>query len=364
MIPGCPITHIEASSFVIPTERRESDGTFEWNATTIILAEVDAGGMTGLGLTYTHRIAAHLIHEQLTPVLIGKDALDTQACWDAMVRSVRNLGRPGLAMMAISAVDFALWDLKAKLLGLPLHRLLGTARSSVPVYGSGGFTSYSGGELTDQLSGWVSQGIRMVKMKVGRDPSRDEERVRAARAAIGRGTSLFVDANGAYDRKQALKLADRFANHGVSWFEEPVSSDDLAGLRLLRDRAPDPMQIAAGEYGWDAPYFARMIEAGAVDVLQADATRCGGVTGFLKALALAEAAHLPLSAHCAPSVHLALGCHSRHVAHLEYFHDHARLERLLFDGVEVPRDGALHPDNSRPGLGLTLKKQEAAAWAA
>lgn len=276
-----------------------------------------------------------------------------------MVGAIRNLGRPGIASMAIAAVDSALWDLKARLLGLPLVRLLGMARASVPVYGSGGFTSYSVDRLQRQLGNWVEQGITRVKMKIGSDPAADLERVQAAREAIGRKSELFVDANGAYDRKQALDLARRFAAVNVSWFEEPVTSDDLEGLRLVRDRAPAGMEIAAGEYGYDLPYFRRMLEAGAVDVLQADASRCAGITGFLSVAALCQAHSLPLSAHTATALHLALGCSATPVRHLEYFHDHVRIEKMLFDGVVEPRGGRIHPDLTRPGLGLELRRADA-----
>jgi L-alanine-DL-glutamate epimerase-like enolase superfamily enzyme len=265
--------------------------------------------------------------------------------------------------MAISAVDAALWDVKARLLDLPLVTLLGAARDAVPVYGSGGFTSYSIAQLQAQLGGWVQAGIPRVKMKIGRRPADDLARVRAAREAIGPGAELFVDANGAYDRKQALACAEAFAGCGVSWFEEPVSSDDLEGLRLLRDRAPAGMAIAAGEYGYDLWYFRRMLEAGAVDVLQADATRCAGITGFLRAAALCAARSLPLSAHTAPALHLHVCCAAPAVRHLEYFHDHMRIEQLLFDGAQAPVAGELCPDLSRPGLGLELKRRDAERWA-
>jgi L-alanine-DL-glutamate epimerase-like enolase superfamily enzyme len=280
-----------------------------------------------------------------------------------MVRSVRNLGRPGIASSAIAAVDIALWDLKARLLGLPLVSLLGAVRDAAPVYGSGGFTSYSIRQLCQQLSGWVRQGIPRVKMKVGTEPRDDPERVRAARDAVGSDTELFVDANGAYDRKRALAFAEYFAAAGVSWFEEPVTSDDLEGLRLLRDRAPAGMDIAAGEYGYDLWYFRRMLDAGAVDVLQADATRCAGITGFLRAGALCEARSLPFSAHTAPSVHAHPACALPALRHVEYFHDHARIEHMLFDGALEPFHGELRPDTSRPGLGLVLKRADAARFA-
>jgi L-alanine-DL-glutamate epimerase-like enolase superfamily enzyme len=280
-----------------------------------------------------------------------------------MLHAVRNLGRTGVAAMAIAAVDSALWDLKACLLDVPLVTLLGAVRDGVAVYGSGGFTSYSVAQLQAQLSRWVASGIPQVKMKVGRDPAADADRVRAARAAIGPGAGLFVDANGAYSRKQALAFAAAFAECGVGWFEEPVSSDDLEGLRLLRDRCPAGMEVAAGEYGYDLFYFRRMLEAGAVDVLQADATRCAGISGFLRVGALCEARGLPLSAHTAPSLHVHPCCALPAMRHLEYFHDHVRIEQMFFDGALAPIDGALCPDLSRPGVGLVLKRSDAQRYA-
>jgi L-alanine-DL-glutamate epimerase-like enolase superfamily enzyme len=267
--------------------------------------------------------------------------------------------------MGIAAVDLAVWDLKARLLGLPLCGLLGIARDRVPVYGSGGFTAYSPQRLVEQLAGWVQEGIPRVKMKVGSAPDDDPERVRLVRDAIGPEARLFVDANGAYSRKQALDLAGRFAHDArVSWFEEPVSSDDLEGLRLLRDRAPACMEIAAGEYGYDAVYFKRMLASAAVDVLQADVTRCGGITELLRVGALCRAHNVPLSLHCGPSIHLHPATALENFVHLEYFHDHVRIEHMLFDGVADPIDGALRPDLDRAGNGLELKRGEAERYAA
>jgi L-alanine-DL-glutamate epimerase-like enolase superfamily enzyme len=233
----------------------------------------------------------------------------------------------------------------------------------VPIYGSGGFTSYSREQLTGQLSRWVEEdGCSWVKMKVGTEPERDPLRVKTARAAVG-SAGLFVDANGAYARKQALDFAERFTEFDVSWFEEPVSSDDLEGLRLMRDRAPAHMEIAAGEYGYEPFYFRRMLEAGAVDVLQADATRCCGITGFLRAAALADAHAIPLSAHTAPALHLHACCAAPRLRHIEWFHDHVRIEHMLFDGAPIPKNGMISPDLSRPGLGLEFKRKDAERFA-
>jgi L-alanine-DL-glutamate epimerase-like enolase superfamily enzyme len=358
------IDRTKVSTYTVPTDFPESDGTLKWNSTTLVLVHAHGGNKVGLGYTYADTATAALIRETLSKTVEGRNAMSPAASWNAMVANTRNLGRPGIVSMAISAVDIALWDLKACLLDLPLVTLLGGVRDSVPVYGSGGFTSYSEKQLQDQLAEWVEQGITRVKMKIGRDARSDVGRVVAARDAIGSETELFVDANGAYSRKQALAQAKQFAELNVTWFEEPVSSDHLAGLRLLRDRAPAGLEIAAGEYGYDSGYFRRIVAAGAVDVLQADATRCGGITGFLQAAALCDAYHLPLSAHTAPSIHTHLGCAASPLRHLEYFHDHVRIENMFFDGVRSPVKGDLSPDLSRPGLGMELKRGDAQRFAA
>ena len=359
------VEHLEVAAYTIPTDGPEADGTLSWDSTTIVVVHAHAGGEWGLGYTYSDLAAAELVRSKLAGAVQGADAMAPQAAWEAMVREVRNAGRPGVGSMAIAAVDVALWDLKARLLGLPLCKLLGMAHEGVPVYGSGGFTSYSLQRLTGQLAGWVDQGIPRVKMKVGSVPGDDPARVRAARDAIGPQAELFVDANGAYLRKQALALAVRFSVESrVTWLEEPVSSEDLEGLRLLRDRAPAGMAIAAGEYGDDSPYFMRMLDAGAVDVLQADVTRCGGITELLRVGGLCRARSMPISLHCGPAIHLHPALALQQLLHLEYFHDHVRIEQMLFDGVSEPVDGELRPDLSRPGIGLELKRSEAERYAA
>jgi L-alanine-DL-glutamate epimerase-like enolase superfamily enzyme len=361
--PEVAIEGIDVAAYTLPTDQPESDGTATWEATTMVLVEAHAGGSTGLGYTYGDVASGKVIESVLRDVVAGRDAMAVGAAWEAMGRACRNLGRPGVASMAIAAVDNALWDLKARLLDLPLATLLDPVRAAVPVYGSGGFTSYTDERLAEQLGGWAAMGIPRVKMKVGREPERDPGRVRVAREAIGPDTELYVDANGALSRKGALAFAVRAAEHGVSWFEEPVSSDDLEGLRLLRDRAPAGMDIAAGEYGYMLPYFEAMLAAGAVDCLQADVTRCEGITGFLRVGALCQARSLELSGHCGPAIHLHPCCAVPVLRHVEYFHDHVRFEARMFDGVPEPVDGALHPDLSRPGNGLELRRADAERYA-
>lgn len=350
---------LEAAAYVIPTDAPESDGTLAWDSTTLVLVTATAGGQSGIGYSYAGAAAVPVIRDLLTAVVSGQDALAPPARWVDMLRAVRNLGRPGLVAEAISAVDIALWDLRARLLGEPLVVALGAVHDTTPIYGSGGFCSYDDATLRAQLCGWVQAGIPRVKMKVGRDPHADLARVAAARSAIGADTELFVDANGAYPRKQALWWAQRFADHEVRWFEEPVSSDDLEGLRQLREHGPAGMDIAAGEYGYDLPYFQRMLDAGAVDCVQADVTRCLGVTGVLKVGALCDARSMALSLHCAPQISGHVGAAVWHLRHLEYFHDHVRIEAMAFDGVRQPEPGGvLRPDRTAAGHGLTVKEAD------
>ncbi len=360
MISKLSITSGTATAYTIPTDAPEGDGTFQWDSTTMIVVELTCGQTHGLGYTYSHSVTAPLVRDLIEKAVTGADPMDTNAIFTKLRYEQRNYGREGIAATALSAIDVALWDLKAKLLGAPLVSLLGQMRDAAPVYGSGGFTTYTDEQLRNQLSGWVHEGIPRVKMKIGTHPGDDLRRMAVARDAIGPDTELFIDANGAYSRKQALEFAHRArGEYGVTWFEEPVSSDDLAGLNLIRNSGPAGMDIAAGEYGFTAMYLQRMIAAEAVDVIQADATRCGGVTGFMDAAALADAHPLPLSAHCAPALHMHLACAARPLRHVEYFHDHARIEQRLFDGFCAPVNGGMVPDLTRPGLGLEFKQQDA-----
>jgi L-alanine-DL-glutamate epimerase-like enolase superfamily enzyme len=337
----------------IPTDEPESDGTANWDSTTIVIVEVDEG----IGYTYCERACAQLIRDKLADLVHE----DVRKAWLDMNRAVRNAGRPGIASCAISAVDQALWDRKARRLGVSLVDLLGAAHGDVPVYGSGGFCTYSLDRLQEQLGGWASEGIPRVKMKLGREPDVDPKRLDAVREAIGDDTELFVDANGAFTPKQAVGWADRYAlEWNVVWFEEPVSSGDFVGLRLVREQAP--LEIAAGEYAYVLEDVRNIV--GCVDVLQLDVTRCGGITGVLSASGVANAHSLDVSAHCAPAMSAHVFCAVERRRHLEYFHDHVRIEEMLFDGRPELRDGALHPDRSRPGNGLELKRKEIEKWSA
>jgi L-alanine-DL-glutamate epimerase-like enolase superfamily enzyme len=356
------VERLAVSAYELPTDEPESDGTADWDSTTIVIVEAHAGETTGLGYTYAPAAAGALVEEQLAPEVEGANALAPAAVWERLARALRNAGRPGIGFCALAAVDTALWDLKARALELPLVDCLPRVHDAVPVYGSGGFCSYSLERLREQLAGWVADGIPRVKMKISREPRRDPERLDAVREAIGDEADLYVDANGAFRAKEALGWAKRLrADWGASWFEEPVSSDDLDGLRLVREQGPGGLEIAAGEYAYLPGDFRNLV--GCVDCLQADVTRCGGITGLLRAAGLADANGVDLSAHCAPQLSAHAFCAVPNARHLEYFHDHVRLESLFFNGVLEPVDGCLRPDRSRPGHGLELRRADADRYA-
>lgn len=323
------------SVYIIPTETPESDGTIEWNSTTLILVKIAAGNTTGIGYTYSNVAAAAIINSSLKKVIENENCLDIPFLSKKIIDTVRNDGQCGIPMMAVSAVANALWDLKAKIFNVPLCILLGVAKNDMLLYGSGGFTSYSNAQTQKQFEHWAAQGIMHFKMKIGCEPEKDLQRVKAARKVIGHSGELFVDASGAYTTKQALEKANQFAEYDVSWFEEPVTCDNLTGLHFIKEHAPAKMNIAAGEYGYTLPYFKTMLDA--MGVLQADATRCGGISNFLKAGPFCEAAHIPYSSHCAPALHLhaALSLSSFYIS--EYFYNHVRIESMLFDGIMPPK---------------------------
>jgi L-alanine-DL-glutamate epimerase-like enolase superfamily enzyme len=363
------VDRLDATAYTIPTDAPEADATLAWTETTVVVVEARSGPATGLGWTYAPADAARVVRDLLYGPVVGRPVLDVAGANEAMSHAVRDAGRPGLVACAVSAVDIALWDLKARLLGLPLAHLIGAVREAVPVYGSGGFTTYHDTHLAAQLTGWVrGQHFDRVKIRIGeewgRAVERDLARVRTARRTIGPHTELYVDAGGAYTRKQAVRVGRALAEYGVGWFQEPVSSDDLEGLRLVRDQVV--CDVAAGGYGYALPYFAAMTPT--VDCLQADATRCGGLTVWLRAAALAEAHGLEISAHGAPHVHAHAAACVPNLRHVEWFHDHVRAESALFTGTLDPAGGAVRPLAPSPdgpsgdggGHGLRLRPEAAA----
>jgi L-alanine-DL-glutamate epimerase-like enolase superfamily enzyme len=359
-----PVEAVRVSVYTFPTPSPESDGTLTWDSTTAVTVTVEAGGVSGLGWSYTSPATADLITGKLAAIVQGRDAHDIPGSWEAMIRGCRNLGRPGIVSQAVAAVDIALWDLKAKLLNMPLHHLFGRARDTVPVYGSGGFTSMSDDELREQVAGWLAAGCDAVKIKIaeawGTALARDIQRVTLLRDLVGPDVNLMVDANGGYTQGQAVRMGRAYEDLGVIWFEEPLSSDDLTGLSQLRSQLR--CDVAAGEYADSAIYVQRMIAAGAVDCIQVDVTRCAGYTEWLRCAATAASHNLQISAHCAPSLHASVAAAVPNLRHVEWFADHARLEPLLVDGLPAVTGGALQLTDA-PGHGMTLRA-DADRWQA
>lgn len=348
------IDRVDVAAYRFPTPEPEADGTLSWDATTAVTVTVHGDGVTGLGWTYSSPAAVSVVETHLAPLLRGRHAHDITAASAAMHRAVRNVGSGGLVGHAISAADIALWDLKAKLLGVPMNTLLGAARTRVPIYGSGGFTTATEPELSKDIAAWKAAGCRAMKIKIGRDagsrPAWDLERVALFGELAGDDTELMVDANGAYRSGEAVRIGSRLQRWDVRWFEEPVSSDDTEGLALVRSSLP--CDVAAGEYIGTVYDAARL--ASVVDCLQADVTRCGGYTGFLRVAAVAAAHNLDVSAHCAPALHASVAAAIPHLRHVEWFNDHVRLEPLLVDGAPAVDDGAMLVQSRRPGHGMQL----------
>lgn len=353
------IDRVTTAAYTVPTPEPEADGTLDWQAVTAVTVTLEAGGHSGLGWTYSSPAAVGVVQHQLAAVVHDHDVFDIAGGWGAMRRASRNLGTKGLVMQAISAVDIAWWDLKARLLDVSLVDLLGRVRDGVAIYGSGGFTTMGDRELAQQVAWWQSVGCRAMKIKIaegwGSRTDRDLARVTRLRELAAPHVDLMVDANGGYQRKQAQRVGEQLDELGVVWFEEPVSSDDPSGLRRLSGALR--CDVTAGEYAADVFDAARLV--GAVDCLQLDATRCGGYTGLLQCAAVAGAHNLDVSAHCAPALHAPVAAALQNLRHIEWFADHVRVEAELVDGAPDARDGALWPDRHSPGHGMTLSAHAA-----
>lgn len=345
---------VTAQARTFPTPQPEADGTLTWDSTTAVTVVVDDGRERGCGWTYSSSAAATLIDDQLAPVISDLDELNPRSAWTAMIRACRNIGATGLVMQAISAVDIALWDLHARRLDVALPDLWGRVRARCPIYGSGGFVTESSAQLRGQIEQWAEMGCSAMKIKIGEEwgayLSRDLERVHILVDAAPAGTACMVDANGAYTYAQARRIGEQLDDLGITWFEEPVTSDDPKSLARLRDVLRT--DVAAGEYAWTVDDMRATAES--VDCLQLDVTRCGGYTGWWTGVAIAASRHLSVSAHCAPALHVPIALSTNNFRHLEYFVDHVRIEPELATGVPAVVDGALE-SGAGAGHGLRLR---------
>jgi L-alanine-DL-glutamate epimerase-like enolase superfamily enzyme len=347
------IASVRTDHYVVPLPTVLSDSTHgQIAAFELVAVRVrDGEGAEGVGYTYTvgagGDAVASLVDRHLTPVLAGRDADRIEALWNAMWWTLHYGGRGGFAALAISAVDIALWDLKARRHGTPLWRLLGGHDPRVPCYAGGIDLDLPLAGLIRQTDDNLARGFRAIKMKVGRARlAEDVERVRAMREHLGPDVPLMVDANMRWRVDEAIRAARALAPCGVYWLEEPAIPDDVAGhARIAREGG---LPIATGENLHTLYEFAHMIAAGAVSFPEPDVTNCGGVTVFMKVAHLAEAFNLPVTSHGAHdvTVHLLAAIPNR-----SYLEAHGfGLDRYI-DAPLVLEDGwAVAPD--RPGHGI------------
>ena len=317
-------------------------------------------GREGIGVTY-HEVGGEatreLILRNMVPRLLDRDPLQTEVLWWEFFHYLRGVGRKGLMYCALSAIDIALWDLKGKFFDLPLYRLLGGNKTSVPVYASGGWTSYDDNQLVDEMRSIVSRGFKALKFKVGveggQNINRDVVRVRKVREAIGPDIKILVDANNCFDAATAVQLANRIRDYDISLFEEPVFADDIPGLSRFRRGTDIP--LATGEHEYTKFGVRDLLLNEAADIVQADGARAGGYTEMLKIAALTQAWNVKFAPHAMENIHLNLMAALPNGFMLERLLMFEDLTQAVFKNAPVPVDGMMHvPD--LPGLGLNLDK--------
>ena len=316
----------------------------------------DDEGLQGLGLGGGAQAARAVIEGTLKPLLIGQDPLHIEKIWDDLFWAVRGVGRKGLAFCAISAVDVALWDLKAKFFEVPLYQLLGPYTEKVPIYGSGGWTHFNLDELLAEQTGYVDRGMKSVKMKVGKDFGQSEqediERLAATREAVGDDIEILIDANNGYYAKQAIRMAKAFEPYRVGWFEEPVLADDIEGLAAVA-RAID-IPVATGEHEY-TKLALRSDRSRRGRHRSAGRRRVGGITEWMKVAHLAHAFNLPVAPHAYQLVHLHLACATPNLRIVEYLGAVEEADKIFYTEFPQPDpDGMWAPYPDKPGLGLEL----------
>jgi L-alanine-DL-glutamate epimerase-like enolase superfamily enzyme len=361
------IDTVECALFRLPVPENVADSAhgalpcFE-----LVCAKVrDREGTTGLGCTYTlgrgGSAVLAMLRDDLTPLLLGQDADAIERLWEVMWRQTHYVGRGGIAAYAMSVIDLALWDLKARRSKLPLWRLLGGYDPRVPAYGSGTNLLFSRDDLLAQMHGFLQRGLRAVKMKVGRpNLEEDLDRVASVREAIGSGVSLMVDANMQWDVATAVRAARELGRLDVAWLEEPIDPDDLPGLvRVIREGG---LPVSAGENYHTVHEFERVLAIGGLSVAAVDVCNVGGVTPFLKVAALAAAHHVPVTVHGIeePHLHLLAAIPNRSLLMTGMLN--GALEPFRSRRLEISDGCVVAPDT--PGHGLELDWDRLAPYSA
>jgi L-alanine-DL-glutamate epimerase-like enolase superfamily enzyme len=360
------ISRVESQLLRVPLSRPRASpleaAAGRLNHVVVLLVHVHTtSGLTGLGFAYalqsSGRALLALLEDDLAPLVMNEDPLDHERLATKVYWRLQTVGRRGLAPQAYSAIDVALWDLKGKAANLPLHKLLGGARDSSPVYGSDtAWLWMSVEEILDASRPYLDQGMMGIKVKVGADPNEDADKLARLREALGDETWLGVDANERYDYGTALSMGRYFEEEvGADWFEEPISCENVEGHARLADKLEIP--IAAGEMLFGADEFDAYFSRGALAVVQPDVTRLGGVTPWLKVAARAERLHLPVSPHLLPEIGVHLACGLPCVSSVEYM----PWLYPLFTNPPAVAGGRLTPPDGT-GLGLEVDAEAVARF--
>ncbi|MFG1425682.1 mandelate racemase/muconate lactonizing enzyme family protein [Roseixanthobacter glucoisosaccharinicivorans] len=340
----------------IPFERPLQTGNHVYRDLENVLIEIHAGGLVGIGYAFNFAFrqaaAIRLIVEDLAQPLVGKTIADRHAHTLAMWRQLNFIGQTGPSAMAMSVVDTALWDLFAQSLATPLHRLLGSVRSEIELYPTGGFLADPIEAVIEEVERHRAAGFRRCKIKVGRpDWQIDVARVGKLRAAVGDDFGIMIDANQAWSVADAIAAGRRFQDLGVCWYEEPVSVYDVAGTARVADALDMP--VAAGESVFTRYGHLELLDGKACDVLMPNLMRCGGPTEFMEVGALAAARHVPVSAHTFTEISAHLVAAMPNATFCEYL---PGWWEKLFNEEQNIVDGMFHlPD--RPGLGLSFSRE-------
>ncbi|WP_277554811.1 mandelate racemase/muconate lactonizing enzyme family protein [Halobaculum limi] len=361
------ITEVESVPISIPLSEPVSFATrtveHRDHAVTFVRTE---DGYEGVGYTLGYDgagLIADAVEELLAPMLVGQNPHHTTDLWQRMFEGTYQIGRKGLLLRAIATIDIALWDIRAKAAGLPLHEFIGAARESVPAYASGGYYRGEGVDgLREEMETYLDRGHVAVKMKVGRRSLETEEkRVAAAREVLGPERTLMLDANGAWtDTGEALRACRRFAPYDPYFIEEPVKADSVELMARVREGLDYP--LAAGELEFSRYGFAELLRAGAVDVVQPDATVCGGITEWLRVAHTAASHDIPVVPHYNPHLHAHLVASVENGGMVEYFYRDRDIK--VFDDLIVnpptPEDGKLTPRG--PGHGVRIDRSALAEF--